>query len=266
GIRGVAKHPVILEALSPHYAIGFLFGHFSTAFFSLTAVVLAVTGAEALYADMGHFGRAPIRRAWLLVVFPACILNYLGQGALILGHPASISNPFFLLAPGWARLPMVFLATVATVIASQAVISGAFSVAHQAARLGYLPRLRIQYTSEQVMGRIYVPWLTWRWLLAVLTLVRASRSSAALAYAYATAVTGTITITTLLFFYYARHRWRWPLWIVLAGGGVLLAIDLLFFAANLTKLTPGAWLPPLVGIIPLTTLTPPERGRETAPP
>ena len=131
---------MILEALSPSYAIGFLVGHFGTAFFSLTAVVLAVTGAEALYADMGHFGRAPIRRAWLLVVFPACILNYLGQGALILGHPASISNPFFLLAPGWARLPMVFLATVATVIASQAVISGAFSVAHQAGRLGYLPR------------------------------------------------------------------------------------------------------------------------------
>jgi len=253
---------VILEALSPHYAIGFLFGHFSTAFFSLTAVVLAVTGAEALYADMGHFGRGPIRRAWLLVVFPACILNYLGQGALIMGHPASISNPFFLLAPGWARLPMVFLATVATVIASQAVISGAFSVAQQAARLGYLPRLRIQYTSEQVRGQIYVPWINWLLLVAVLTLVLAFRSSAALAYAYGTAVTGTITITTLLFFYYARHRWRWPLWIVLAGGGVLLAIDLLFFAANLTKLTHGAWLPLLIGIIAFTILTTWQRGRE----
>src|SRR6202012_911127 len=148
GIRGIVSHPVILEALSPTYALGFLTGHFGTAFFALTAVVLAVTGAEALYADMGHFGRAPITRAWLLLVFPACILNYLGQGALILGHPASISNPFFLLAPGWARLPMVFLATVATVTASPAVISGAFSVAHQAGQLGYLPRLRIQYTSE----------------------------------------------------------------------------------------------------------------------
>jgi KUP system potassium uptake protein len=262
GIRGVATHPAILEALSPSYAIGFLFGHFSTAFFSLTAVVLAVTGAEALYADMGHFGRTPIRRAWLLVVFPACILNYLGQGALILGHPASISNPFFLLAPGWARLPMVFLATVATVIASQAVISGAFSVAHQAARLGYLPRLRIQYTSETMMGQIYVPWINWLLLVAVLTLVLAFRSSAALAYAYGTAVTGTITITTLLFFYYARHRWRWPLWIVLGGGGALLAIDLLFFAANLTKLTHGAWLPLLIGIIAFTILTTWQRGRE----
>jgi KUP system potassium uptake protein len=262
GVKGIAAHPVILEALSPTYALGFLAGHFGTAFFSLTAVVLAVTGAEALYADMGHFGREPVRRAWLLVVFPACILNYLGQGALILGHPASISNPFFLLAPGWARLPMVFLATVATVIASQAVISGAFSVAHQAGRLGYLPRLRIQYTSERIMGQIYIPWINWLLLVSVLALVLAFRSSAALAYAYGTAVTGTITITTLLFFYYARHQWRAPLWIVLAGGGVLLAIDLLFFAANLTKLTHGAWLPLLIGITAFTILTTWQRGRE----
>jgi KUP system potassium uptake protein len=262
GIKGIAAHPVILEALSPSYAVGFLFGHFSTAFFSLTAVVLAVTGAEALYADMGHFGRAPIRRAWLLVVFPACILNYLGQGALILGNPASIRNPFFLLAPGWASLPMVFLATVATVIASQAVISGAYSVASQAGRLGYLPRLRIQYTSEEQMGQIYVPWINWLLLAAVLTLVLAFRTSAALAYAYGTAVTGTITITTLLFFYYARHQWRWPLWIVLAGGGALIVIDLVFFAANLTKLTHGAWLPLLIGVVAFTIFTTWQRGRE----
>jgi KUP system potassium uptake protein len=262
GVLGIAAHPAILKALSPSYAIGFLVGHFGTAFFSLTAVVLAVTGAEALYADMGHFGRPPIRRAWLLIVFPACILNYLGQGALILGHPASISNPFFLLAPGWARLPMVFLATVATVIASQAVITGAFSVAHQAARLGYLPRLRIQYTSEQIMGQIYIPWINWLLLVSVLTLVLAFRSSAALAYAYGTAVTGTITITTLLFFYYARHQWRTPLWIVLAGGGVLIAIDVLFLAANLTKLVHGAWLPLLIGITAFTILTTWQRGRE----
>ena len=262
GVRGIVAHPVILEALSPGYALGFLAGHFGTAFFSLTAVVLAVTGAEALYADMGHFGRGPVRRAWLLVVFPACILNYLGQGALILGRPASITNPFFLLAPGWARLPMVFLATLATVIASQAVISGAFSVAHQAGQLGYLPRLRIQYTSEQMMGQIYVPWINWLLLVSVLTLVLAFRSSAALAYAYGTAVTGTISITTLLFFYYARHQWRWRLWIVLAGGGILLAIDLLFFAANLTKLTHGAWLPLLIGITAFTIFTTWQRGRE----
>jgi KUP system potassium uptake protein len=262
GVRGIVTHPVILEALSPTYAIGFLAGHFGTAFFSLTAVVLAVTGAEALYADMGHFGRGPVRRAWLLLVFPACILNYLGQGALILGHPATISNPFFLLAPGWARLPLVFLATVATVIASQAVISGAFSVAHQAGQLGYLPRLRIQYTSEQMRGQIYVPWVNWLLLVSVITLVLAFRSSAALAYAYGTAVTGTITITTLLFFYYARHQWRWRLWIVLAAGGILLVIDLLFFVANLTKLTHGAWLPLLIGITIFTIFTTWQRGRE----
>jgi KUP system potassium uptake protein len=262
GIKGIASHPVILEALSPTYAIGFLAGHFGTAFFSLTAVVLAVTGAEALYADMGHFGRGPVRRAWLLLVFPACILNYLGQGASILVRPASISNPFFLLAPGWARLPMVILATLATVIASQAVISGAFSVAHQAGQLGYLPRLRIQYTSEQLMGQIYVPWINWLLLVSVITLVLAFRSSAALAYAYGTAVTGTITITTLLFFYYARHQWRWPLWIVLSGSGILLIIDLLFFAANLTKLTHGAWLPLLIGLTAFTIFTTWQRGRE----
>jgi len=262
GVRGIAGHPEILKALSPTYAVGFLVGHFETAFFSLTAVVLAVTGAEALYADMGHFGRSPIRRAWLLVVFPACILNYMGQGALILGNPSNTSSPFFLLAPGWARLPMVFLAAIATVIASQAVITGAYSVAQQAARLGYLPRLRIRYTSEEVVGQIYIPFINWLLLVAVLTLVLTFRSSAALAYAYGTAVTGTITCTTLLFFYYARHQWRWPLWIVLAGGGFLLAIDLLFFASNLTKLTHGAWLPLLIGIITFTILITWQRGRE----
>src|SRR6202789_658938 len=211
---------------------------------------------------MAHFGRGPVRRAWLLLVFPACILNYLGQGALILGRPSTISNPFFLLAPGWARLAMVFLATVATVIASQAVISGAFSVAHQAGQLGYLPRLRIQYTSEQMRGQIYVPWVNWLLLVSVLTLVLAFRSSAALAFAYGTAVTGTITITTLLFFYYARHQWRWPLWIVVAGGGLLLLIDLLFFAANLTQVVHGAWFPLLIGITAFTIFTTWQRGRD----
>jgi KUP system potassium uptake protein len=262
GVGGISAHPVILKALSPSYALGFLIGHFGTAFFSLTAVVLAVTGAEALYADMGHFGRWPIRRAWLLVVFPACILNYMGQGALVLGNRASITNPFFLLAPGWAQVPMVFLAAVATVIASQAVITGAYSVAHQAARLGYLPRLRIAYTSEEQMGQIYVPWINWLLLVTVLTLVVTFKSSAALAYAYGTAVTGTITITTLLFFYIARYHWRWPLWIVVAGGGTLLAIDLLFLAANLTKLVHGAWLPLLIGVAAFTVFTTWQRGRE----
>jgi KUP system potassium uptake protein len=262
GIRGIVTQPAILKALSPTYAIGFLAGHFGTAFFSLTAVVLAVTGAEALYADLGHFGSAPIRRAWLIAVFPACILNYLGQGALILGNHGTISNPFFLLAPGWARLPMVLLATVATVIASQAVITGAYSVAHQAAGLGYFPRLRIKYTSEETMGQIYIPWINWLLLVSVLTLVLTFKSSGALAYAYGTAVTGTITITTLLFFYLARQKWRWPLWIVVAGGGALLTIDLLFLAANLTKVVHGAWLPLLIGLTVYTIFSTWQKGRQ----
>jgi KUP system potassium uptake protein len=262
GLRGIAAHPAILKALSPSYALGFLAGHFGTAFFALAAVVLAVTGAEALYADMGHFGRPPITRVWLILVFPACILSYLGQGALILGDPGTIHSPFFLLVPGWARLPMVFLAAAATVIASQAVITGAFSVAHQAARIGYLPRLRVAYTSAETMGQIYVPWINWLLLAAVLTLVLTFKSSAALAYAFGMAVTGTITITTLLFFYIARYQWRWPWRVVAPGAAFLLTVDLLFFAANLTKLVSGAWLPLLIGIAAFTVMTTWQKGRE----
>jgi KUP system potassium uptake protein len=262
GVHGVVAHPQILKALSPTYALGFLTGHFSVAFYSLTAVVLAVTGAEALYADMGHFGRAPITRAWLLLVFPACILSYLGQGALVLADPRNVSNPFFLLAPGWARLPMVVFAAAATVIASQAVITGAFSVTQQAAQLGYLPRLRIAHTSAERVGQIYVPWINWALLAAVLTLVVTFKSSSALAYAYGVAVTGTITITTLLFFYIAARYWRAPTWLVLTGAIVLLAIDLLFLAANVTKLVHGAWLPLLIGLAVFTVLITWQRGRE----
>ncbi len=263
GIHGVVGNPSILKALSPTYAASFLFGHFGTAFFSLAAVVLAVTGAEALYADMGHFGRAPITRAWIFLVFPACILNYLGQGALVLSHPATaISNPFFLLVAGWARIPMVILAAAATVIASQAVISGAFSVTQQAAQIGYLPRLRIDHTSEERVGQIYVPWINWALCVAVLALVFTFRTSTALAYAYGVAVTGTITITTLLFFYIVRSQWKKPLWLVILGGGVLLTIDLLFFAANLTKLPHGAWLPLAIGIVVFTVLTTWQKGRQ----
>ena len=262
GVRGIVEHPEVLKALSPTYALGYLIGHFSTAFFALAAVVLAVTGAEALYADMGHFGRAPITRVWLILVFPACILSYLGQGALILGDPAgAIGNPFFLLVPEAARVPMVVLAAAATVIASQAVITGAFSVAQQAARIGYLPRLRIAHTSAETIGQIYVPWINWVLLLSVVTLVITFRTSAALAYAFGMAVTGTITITTLLFFYVVRHHWGKPLWLVVVGGGALLAVDLLFFAANLTKLVHGAWLPLLIAIVTFTVLTTWQRGR-----
>src|ERR1700722_3980211 len=262
GINGMVRNPSILRALSPTYAVTFLFGHFGTAFFSLAAVVLAVTGAEALYADMGHFGRGPITRAWLFLVFPACILNYLGQGALILHTPSAISNPFYLLTPGWARIPMVILAAIATVIASQAVISGAFSLTQQAAQIGYLPRLRIDHTSEEQAGQIYVPWINWALCVAVLALVFTFRTSNALAYAYGVAVTGTITITTLLFFYIARTQWKKPLWLVLPIAAVLLTIDLLFFAANLTKLPHGAWLPLAIGIVVFIVLTTWQKGRE----
>jgi KUP system potassium uptake protein len=262
GIGGIADHPEILKALSPTYALEFFFGHFSVAFFSLAAVVLAVTGAEALYADMGHFGRSAITRAWLLLVFPACILNYMGQGGLILGNPASnIHSPFFLLVPDWAQWPVLILATAATVIASQAVITGAFSVAHQAVRLGYLPRLRITHTSDKEVGQIYVPWINWLLMVTVLTLVVTFKSSSSLAFAYGVAVTGTITITTLLFFYIVRHQWGRPLWLVVIGAGPLLTVDLLFLAANLTKIAHGAWLPILIALIAFAVLTTWQRGR-----
>lgn len=262
GAAGVAKHPQILEALSPTYALGFMTDHFHYAFFALAAVVLAVTGAEALYADMGHFGRKAIVFGWLGLVLPACTLSYFGQGALLLGDEKAISAPFFLLTPEWARLPMILLATAATVIASQAVITGAFSVASQAAQLGYLPRLRIAHTSASTMGQIYVPWINGMLMVAVLILVFAFRSSEALAYAFGMAVTGTITITTLLFLYLARVRWHTPLWLVTIGGGALLVVDLLFLAANMTKLVHGAWLPLLIGVTAFTVMTTWQRGRQ----
>jgi KUP system potassium uptake protein len=261
GIGGIVDHPQILKALSPTYAIGFMTGHFSIAFFALAAVVLAITGAEALYADLGHFGRAPISRAWLFLVFPACTLSYLGQGALVISDPANLSGPFFLLVPDWARLPLVLLATAATVIAAQAVITGAFSVAHQAVQLGYLPRLRIKHTSEEAAGQIYIPWINWALLISVLTLVFAFESSAALAFAYGMAVTGTITINSILFFYVVRRHWRKPLWLVIGGAAIFLTVELLFLAANLTKIAHGAWLPLIIAITVFTVLTTWQRGR-----
>jgi KUP system potassium uptake protein len=261
GIGGIAGQPEILKALLPTYALGFLAGHFGIAFFALAAIVLAVTGAEAIYADMGHFGRRAITRGWLFLVLPACVLSYFGQGALILKDQANVSSPFFLLVPGWARLPMVLLATAATVIASQAVITGAYSVTAQAARLGYLPRLRIRHTSESNIGQIYVPWINWLLLVSVLTLVFAFRTSAALAYAYGMTVTGTITIMTLLFFYVARVKWGTPKWLIGLGATVLLSVDLLFVAANLTKLIHGAWLPLLIALTVFTVMITWQRGR-----
>jgi KUP system potassium uptake protein len=260
GVNSIIDHPRILAALSPVYAVKFMVGNFGTAFFSLTGVVLAVTGAEALYADMGHFGRKAITAAWLLVVLPALVLNYLGQGALLIANKAAMSAPFFLLIPGWARLPMVLLATAATIIASQAVITGAFSLASQASQLGYLPRLRVVHTSASTFGQVYLPWINGMLMVAVLILVFAFRSSAALAYAYGMAVTGTITITTLLYLYIAHARWRVPLWLIVVGGSALLGVDLLFVAANLTKLVHGAWLPLLIAITTFTVMTTWQRG------
>ncbi|MEV3936427.1 potassium transporter Kup [Glycomyces sp. NPDC049804] len=262
GLGGIARNPEILRALSPTYAIDFLFGHFDVAFFALAAVILTFTGAEALYADMGHFGRKPISRAWLFMVFPALLLNYMGQGALILEDTGNIQGSFFLLAPEWARIPLLFLTGAATVIASQAVISGAYSVAAQASELGYLPRLRIAHTSEHHFGQIYVPWINWLLMVSVLTLVFAFRSSEALAFAYGMAVIGTIVIVTLLFLYFARVRWGTPRWFLATGGGLLLALNVTFLAASSTKIIHGAWLPLLIGVTAFTVMVTWQRGRE----
>lgn len=261
GVRGIVQHPQILRALSPFYALDFMMGHFHIAFFALAAVVLSVTGAEALYADMGHFGRKAITIGWLGLVLPALVLNYFGQGALLLGDQSVVNAPFFLLVPQWGQIPMVVLSTAATVIASQAVITGAYSVASQAAQIGYLPRLRIAHTSESSIGQIYVPWINGILWVSVLLLVFAFRSSAALGYAYGMAVTGTITITTILFLYVAHTKWRVPKWSIFFVGGGLLTVDLLFLAANMTKFLHGAWLPLLIGLVAFTILTTWQRGR-----
>jgi KUP system potassium uptake protein len=263
GLGGVLPHPGILRGLSPTYAVQFVVDRPFTAFIAMGAVVLAITGAEALYADMGHFGRSPIRRAWFFVVFPALTLNYLAQGALILHDPSSRENPFFLLLPGWAQLPMVFLATAATVIASQAVISGAFSVSRQALRLDLLPRLDIRQTSGREYGQIYVPRVNWLLFAAVLIVVLSFRSSARLATAYGVAVTGTFIITTALFLVVARARWRWARWRCWLVGVVFGGLELTYFAANLTKVTHGGWLTLLIAVIVFTVMVTWQRGHET---
>ncbi|NJC70011.1 potassium transporter Kup [Planosporangium thailandense] len=262
GLVEVLRHPGIVAGLSPTYAVGFVVAHPGIAFVAMGAVVLAITGAEALYADMGHFGRAPIRRAWFAIVFPALTLNYLGQGALILKDPTSRANPFFLLLPGWARLPMVVLATAATVIASQAVISGAFSMSREAMRLGFLPHLRIRQTSRREYGQIYAPAVNWGLFAAVLLVVFTFRSSARLATAYGVAVTGTFLITTTLFLIVARGLWHWRTWRIVLVAIVFGALELTFFTANLTKVTHGGWLTLLIAAVVFTIMVTWERGRE----
>ena len=264
GVRGIVMHPQILRALSPVYAFDFVVQYPSAAFYSLAGIVLAVTGAEALYADMGHFGRRAITVAWFGGVLPALTLNYFGQGAELLSDHDMVEAPFFLLVPQWAQIPMIVLATAATVIASQAVITGAFSMASQAVQMGYLPRLRVRHTSESAVGQIYLPWINGVLCVAVLLLVVSFRSSTALAYTYGMAVAGTIAITTLLFLYIARTHWHAPLWLVVIGGGALLSVDAAFLAANVTKLPYGAWLPLVIALITFTVLMTWRRGSEIA--
>jgi len=262
GIVEVAQHPAVTRALSPTYGAQFLLRHGSVAFIALGSVVLAVTGAEALYADMGHFGRAPIRRAWFMLVFPALTLNYLAQGSLILRSPKAAENPFFLLFPSWAQMPVVLLATVATVIASQSVISGAFSVTRQAVQLGFLPRLTIRQTSEQEIGQVYVPAVNLGLLVTVVAIVVGFGSSAALASAYGVAVTGTFILNTILFLAVARLLWHKPKRLIALGAVVFLSIEVTFFAANLTKVAHGGWLPLSVALLVFVALMTWRKGRE----
>jgi KUP system potassium uptake protein len=263
GLGRVVAHPAILKALSPSYGLEFFGAHFGIAFIALGAIVLTLTGAEALYADMGHFGRAPISRAWFFVVFPALTLNYMGQGSLILGEPSAIDNPFFLLIPHWGRIPMVVLATVATVIASQAVISGAFSVTRQAVQLGFLPRLTIRHTSAREIGQVYAPAINWTLLAAVIALVIGFGSSTRLASAYGIAVTGTMTVDTLLFLVVVRTLWRKPAWLVALGAIVFFTVDFAFLGANLTKAAHGGWFPLTIGVAVFALLSTWKRGSET---
>ncbi|WP_339938279.1 KUP/HAK/KT family potassium transporter, partial [Undibacterium luofuense] len=262
GVYNIIKNPVILEALNPFRALEFLNRHRFAAFLALGAVVLALTGAEALYADMGHFGKRPIRLAWFSLVLPALLLNYFGQGALILADPASIQNPFYLMLPSWGLYPMVVLATLATVIASQAVISGAFSLTRQAIQLGYLPRMEIRHTSSEEIGQVYVPLINWSLLVAVLALVFGFGSSTNLAAAYGIAVTGDMMITSVLATVVFRTVFRWNVLKCAAFLGTFLVIDLAFFSANSVKIPDGGWFPLSVAALMFTVLTTWKRGTE----
>jgi KUP system potassium uptake protein len=262
GLVHLIKAPAILSALNPLAGLEFALRHRWIAFVALGSVVLALTGAEALYADMGHFGAGPVRVSWFALVLPALALNYLGQGALLLAHPEALENPFFLMFPQWTLVPMVLLATVATVIASQAVISGAFSMTRQAIQLGFLPRMYIVHTSVKEAGQIYVPAVNAALLLAVLIAVVAFRSSTALGAAYGIAVTGTMMITTFLTFYVLRYSWKFGLWPALLATGFFFLIDLTFFAANLLKIADGGWFPLAIGAIVFLGMVTWARGRD----
>ncbi len=261
GISHIAHHPEILGAISPHHALRFMIEQPGTTFIILGAVVLCVTGGEALYADMGHFGKKPIRVAWFSIVMPALTLNYFGQGALLLDNPEAVKNPFFNMAPEWALLPLVALATMATVIASQALISGAFSVTKQAVQLGFLPRLNLRHTSVRDTGQIYIPFVNWALFAAIVLAVVMFKSSSNLAAAYGIAVTLDMLITTVLTFFVIRYGWKYPLWLCLGATGVFFVIDLAFFSSNLLKLLDGGWFPLVIGGVVFMLMMTWKRGR-----
>lgn len=261
GIRGIISNPFIVEALLPHHAIDFFIRHGWHGFLVLGSVFLVVTGGEAMYADMGHFGRRPIRMAWFFVAFPGLLLNYFGQGALLLNSPDAISNPFYLLAPNWALLPMVFLSTTATVIASQALISGVFSITRQAIQLGFCPRISIIHTSSREIGQIYVPFVNWALFAGVIWLVLTFKTSSNLAAAYGIAVTGTMIITTLLAYEVARQKWQWNHWKATSVFGLFLIMDLAFFGANIRKIPDGGWVPLVIGAVIYLLMTTWQKGR-----
>jgi KUP system potassium uptake protein len=262
GIGGIVAHPGVLKGLSPTYALGFVVGHPGIAFIAMGAVVLVITGAEALYADMGHFGRSPILRGWFFVVFPALILNYLGQASLIIRHPDAVESPFYLLYPQWAQLPMVLLATAATVIASQAVITGAFSLSRQAVQLGLLPPVTVRQTSEHEGGQIYLPGVNALLFVGVMVVMLTFGSAERLATAYGVSVTGALVIDTVLLLLVARMLWHWRPWQLALAAVAFGGVELTFLAANLSKVAHGGWLPLLIALLVFTVMTTWRRGRE----
>ena len=262
GVMNIARHPEILGCLSPHWAVKFFLYNPKLAFLALGSVFLAVTGAETLYADMGHFGRKAIGWSWLGLVYPCLILNYMGQGALLLGSPQAAENPFYLMAPDWARLPLVGIATLATIIASQAVISGAFSVTHQAVQLGFLPRLRTRHTSHKAAGQIYIPAVNWTLMVMVSLLIVGFRQSTSLASAYGIAVTGTMFITTIMIGFLVFQIWNWNKFLAAGVIGLFLIVDGTFFASNITKIADGGWFPLLVAAFSFIVLTTWAKGRQ----
>ncbi|MGH9547914.1 MAG: potassium transporter Kup, partial [Terriglobales bacterium] len=262
GVWNIAKAPTILKAIDPSYALHFVTGHGYASFIVLGSVLLAITGAEALYADMGHFGKRAIRIAWFGVALPGLLLNYFGQGALLIAQPSAIDNPFYLAYPAWALYPMVVLATSATIIASQATISGAYSMTQQAVQLGYLPRVTIRHTSSRTIGQIYVPAVNWTLLVIVAAAVIGFGSSTRLASAYGVAVMGTMMTTTLLTFFVLRYDWRYPLWLTVVATGFFMLIDATFFSAAMHKVLEGGWFPLALGSIVFTIMVTWRRGRE----